>query len=48
MDFLTGFVLASGERLVLAHSKQQEQDQTDRLWIACRLGPWLYRARECG
>lgn len=50
MDFFTGFALASGERLVSAHSKQQEQDQTDGLWVACRLGPWSYReqARECG
>ena len=50
MDFLTGFALASGERLVSAHSKQQDQDQTDGLWMACRLGPWSYReqARERG
>lgn len=45
MDFFTGFALASGKGWY-RHTKQQEQDQTDGLWVACRLGPWSYRNRQ--
>lgn len=48
LDFSLG-LLASGKGWY-QHTQQQEQDQTDGLWVTCRLGPWSYReqARECG